>query len=291
MLKNNAGASRVRRAVIMGAAGRDFHDFLVALRDDPTVEIVAFTATQIPGIDGRAVPRRAGRARAIPRASRSSPSPICRSWCATTTIDEVIFAYSDVAHADMMHKASLVLSLGADFRLHRSGCDDGAVDQAGHQRVRRPDGRRQVRHLSANLRAAARQGPQGRRHPPPHAVPRPERHARRALRERGRPRRARRDRRGARGVRAPGRGGRHRVRGRRLRGDSARSREGGRRHRVGRRQQRLAVLRVRPRDRGARPAPSRPRARVLSRARSTSCAPTCSSSTRSTPPSRAPSTT
>ena len=116
MLKNNAGESRVRRAVIMGAAGRDFHDFLVALKDDPTVEIVAFTATQIPGIDGRLFPVELAGPRypqGIPIVDESDLPQLVRD----NEIDEVIFAYSDVAHADMMHKASLVLSLGPDFRL------------------------------------------------------------------------------------------------------------------------------------------------------------------------------
>ena len=91
----------------MGAAGRDFHDFLVALRDDPTIEVVAFTATQIPGIDSRRFPAELAGPRypdGIPIfPSRSSPAR------REHAIDEVLFAYSDVAHVDLMHKASLVL--------------------------------------------------------------------------------------------------------------------------------------------------------------------------------------
>ena len=107
---------RVRRAVIMGAAGRDFHDFLVALRDDPSIEIVAFTATQIPGIDDRRFPPELAGARypgGIPIVAESELPRLVRD----EAIDEVLFAYSDVAHVDLMHKASLVLSLGADFRI------------------------------------------------------------------------------------------------------------------------------------------------------------------------------
>jgi len=114
--ERSAGAERVRKAVIMGAAGRDFHDFLVALRDDPTVEIVAFTATQIPGIDGRLFPPELTGPRypaGIPIMAESDLPRLLRD----DAIDEVLFAYSDVAHADLMHKASLVLSLGADFRI------------------------------------------------------------------------------------------------------------------------------------------------------------------------------
>ena len=67
----------MRRVIIMGAAGRDFHNFNVVFRDNPAAEVVAFTATQIPGIDGRALSRPSSPGRAIPPASRSSPR---RSW-------------------------------------------------------------------------------------------------------------------------------------------------------------------------------------------------------------------
>jgi len=110
------GEGRPRRVVIMGAAGRDFHDFLVALRDDPSIDVVAFTATQIPGIDDRRLPPEISGTRypaGIPIHPESDLPRIVRE----EQIDEVIFAYSDVAHSDLMHKASLVLSLGADFRL------------------------------------------------------------------------------------------------------------------------------------------------------------------------------
>ena len=116
MPKINAHPGHVRRAVIMGAAGRDFHDFLVALRDDPSIEIVAFTATQIPGIDSRIFPPQLAGPRypdGIPIVPESELPGLLRHGA----IDEVLFAYSDVAHVDLMHKASLVLSLDADFRL------------------------------------------------------------------------------------------------------------------------------------------------------------------------------
>ena len=63
------------QVVIMGAAGRDFHDFNVVYRDDPAVEVVAFTATQIPGIDRPALPAGARRAALPGRHRRSSPRP------------------------------------------------------------------------------------------------------------------------------------------------------------------------------------------------------------------------
>jgi predicted GTPase len=116
MSSDNQVEGSVRRAVIMGAAGRDFHDYLVALRDDPTIEVVAFTATQIPGIDGRLFPPELAGPRypaGIPIVAESDLSALLRD----NDVDEVLFAYSDVAHVDLMHKASLVLSLGADFRI------------------------------------------------------------------------------------------------------------------------------------------------------------------------------
>jgi len=106
----------VRRVAIMGAAGRDFHDFLVALKDDPSVEVVAFTATQIPGIDDRTFPAALAGPRypdGIPIVAEADLPAIVREHA----VDEVVFAYSDVAHTDLMHKASLVLALGCDFRL------------------------------------------------------------------------------------------------------------------------------------------------------------------------------
>jgi predicted GTPase len=105
-----------RRAIIMGAAGRDFHDFLVALKDDPTIEIVAFTATQIPGIDDRTFPAALAGPR-YPDGIPIHPESQLPQLIASLNIDEVLFAYSDVAHADVMHKASLVLASGADFRI------------------------------------------------------------------------------------------------------------------------------------------------------------------------------
>jgi predicted GTPase len=107
---------RPRRVVIMGAAGRDFHDFLVALRDDPAVEVIAFTATQIPGIDNRTFPPELAGPR-YPSGIPIRPESDLQALIADNDVDEVIFAYSDIAHLDLMHKASAVLAAGADFRL------------------------------------------------------------------------------------------------------------------------------------------------------------------------------
>jgi len=100
----------------MGAAGRDFHNFQVCYRDDPAIEVVAFTAAQIPGIENRLFPPElAGPLypKGIPIFPEESLSKIVRDH----RIQQVVFAYSDLAHEQVMHRASLALSLGADFVL------------------------------------------------------------------------------------------------------------------------------------------------------------------------------
>ena len=102
--------------MILGAAGRDFHNFNVVYRDDPGVEVVAFTAAQIPGIAGRRYPAQlAGPLYpdGIPILEESCFGTRCR----TDAVEEVVFAYSDVPHAHVMHLASRALAAGADFRL------------------------------------------------------------------------------------------------------------------------------------------------------------------------------
>ncbi len=105
-----------RRIVIMGAAGRDFHNFNVVYRDDPRVEVVAFTATQIPGIAGRRYPAVLAGDRyptGIPILPEDELDQIIRRF----EVDEVVFAYSDVSHETVMHAASRALAAGADFSL------------------------------------------------------------------------------------------------------------------------------------------------------------------------------
>jgi predicted GTPase len=102
------------KILIMGAAGRDFHNFQVCYRDDPSVEVVAFTATQIPGIENRLFPPELSGSlypKGIPILPEAKLAEIVRDH----KVQQVVFAYSDIAHHDVMHKASLALSLGADF--------------------------------------------------------------------------------------------------------------------------------------------------------------------------------
>ncbi len=100
----------------MGAAGRDFHNFNTYFRDNEKYHVVAFTAAQIPNIDGRCYPASlAGSLYPdnIPITAEEDLPSIIKN----EKVDQVIFAYSDISHSDLMHKASWVLSLGADFRL------------------------------------------------------------------------------------------------------------------------------------------------------------------------------
>jgi predicted GTPase len=106
----------VKRVLIMGAAGRDFHNFNVAFRDDPQVEVKVFTATQIPGIEGRRYPPELAGPRypeGIPIRPEAELSDLIREH----DIDEVVFAYSDVSHEHVMHRASEILAAGASYTL------------------------------------------------------------------------------------------------------------------------------------------------------------------------------
>lgn len=105
-----------RKVIILGAAGRDFHNFNMFFRDNKDYKAVAFTAAQIPYISKRIYPRLlAGKLypKGIPiHLEKELPKLIEKH-----KVDEVILAYSDLSHEDVMHKASLALSLGVDFRL------------------------------------------------------------------------------------------------------------------------------------------------------------------------------
>ncbi len=105
-----------RRVLILGAAGRDFHDFNVLYRDDPTAEVVGFTATQIPNISGRRYPPALAGARypeGIPIFSEEDLAELVRRHA----VDDVVFAYSDVPHEHVMSLGSVAQSAGARFVL------------------------------------------------------------------------------------------------------------------------------------------------------------------------------
>ncbi len=104
------------RTLIMGAAGRDFHNFNVVYRDDPSHEVVAFTAAQIPNIDGRRYPPSlAGPL--YPAGIPIHPEGDLESLVRSNGINEVVFAYSDVSYTHVMDRCSIANAAGASFRL------------------------------------------------------------------------------------------------------------------------------------------------------------------------------
>ena len=104
------------RTLIMGAAGRDFHNFNTYYRDNPAYEVAAFTATQIPNIEGRKYPPELAGAN-YPQGIPIYPESELDRLINDLEIEQVVFAYSDVPHEYVMHRASQVLATGADFQL------------------------------------------------------------------------------------------------------------------------------------------------------------------------------
>ena len=111
--------SRIR-TIIMGAAGRDFHNFNTYYRDNDQYDVVAFTANQIPNIDGRKYPAElAGRL--YPNGIEIFPESELGNLIKKLDVDEVVFAYSDVPYEYVMHQSALVNAMGADFKLIGTG--------------------------------------------------------------------------------------------------------------------------------------------------------------------------
>ncbi len=113
-MSSTTSAQSRERIIILGAAGRDFHDFNLMYREDPSVEVVAFTATQIPDIDGRTYPPElAGPLypHGIPIVDESELEGLVER----DSVDTVVLAYSDLSHAQVMHLGSRVIATGADF--------------------------------------------------------------------------------------------------------------------------------------------------------------------------------
>ncbi len=104
------------KTIIMGAAGRDFHNFNVFFRDNKDYDVVAFTATQIPNIEGRKYPAELAGS-LYPKGIPIYPESDLLKLIKEHKVEQVIFAYSDVTHETVMHKASAVNAAGADFRL------------------------------------------------------------------------------------------------------------------------------------------------------------------------------
>jgi len=106
----------VRKVIIMGAAGRDFHNYNVFFRNNKQYKIICFTATQIPNIDDRQYPRElAGRL--YPHGIPIYPERELLDLIKKHPVDIVVFSYSDISHEYVMHKASKIIAAGADFWL------------------------------------------------------------------------------------------------------------------------------------------------------------------------------
>lgn len=104
------------RTIIMGAAGRDFHNFNTFFRENEDYEVVAFTATQIPNIEGRRYPKELSGS-LYPEGIPIFPETELLDLIKKHEVEQVVFSYSDVPHTYVMHKGSMVLAAGADFRL------------------------------------------------------------------------------------------------------------------------------------------------------------------------------
>ncbi|MCJ7619754.1 MAG: cyclic 2,3-diphosphoglycerate synthase, partial [Anaerolineae bacterium] len=104
------------KVIIMGAAGRDFHNFNVYFRGNPAYQVVAFTATQIPNIEDRIYPPELS-GESYPEGIPIYPESELQNLIEELDVDQVVFAYSDVSHDYVMHKAAEVLAAGADLRL------------------------------------------------------------------------------------------------------------------------------------------------------------------------------
>ena len=109
-------ANKPKRVLIIGAAGRDFHNFNVFFRDNPDYDVRGFTAFQIPNIDDRRYPKElAGKL--YPNGIPIHPESELKDLILKEQIDECVFAYSDISYEGIMHRSAIVNSAGADFKI------------------------------------------------------------------------------------------------------------------------------------------------------------------------------
>ncbi|MHB0859364.1 MAG: cyclic 2,3-diphosphoglycerate synthase [Anaerolineae bacterium] len=157
------------RVLIMGAAGRDFHNFNVYFRDNPDYEVVAFTATQIPNIEGRRYPPDLAGS-LYPEGIAIYPEGELERLVAEFQVEQVILAYSDISHSFVMHQASRVLAAGADFRLMGPNATmlDARVPVVSVCAVRTGSGKSQTTRRVADILRAAGKKVVAVRHPMPY---------------------------------------------------------------------------------------------------------------------------
>ncbi len=157
------------KTIIMGAAGRDFHNFNTFFRGNKDYEVVAFTATQIPDIEGRVYPKElAGELypKGIPIHAEEELLDLIKKH----GVEQVVFSYSDVPHEYVMHKASMVNAAGADFRIMGTKIHTDQVDQTCRVDQCRSDGIRQKSDNEARVFDPQGNGIQSRRDPSPDAL-------------------------------------------------------------------------------------------------------------------------
>jgi len=158
-----------RRVVILGAAGRDFHNFNTVYRDRPEYQVLAFTATQIPGIDDRRYPAvLAGKL--YPQGIPILPEPELVAFIRQEKPDVAVFSYSDVTHEYVMHMASLCIAMGVDFEL--LGADKtmikSTVPVIGITAVRTGAGKSQTTRYISNILKSLGKKVVAIRHPMPY---------------------------------------------------------------------------------------------------------------------------
>ena len=159
----------MRRIVIMGAAGRDFHNFNTVYRHDPDAEVVAFTATQIPFISDRVYPPALAGSR-YPDGIRIHDEAELPELIRKLEVDDVVFSYSDVSHEYVMHRASEVLAAGANFLLlgPEATMIEARVPVVAVCAVRTGAGKSQTTRLAAQILRDAGYHPVVVRHPMPY---------------------------------------------------------------------------------------------------------------------------
>ena len=108
------------RVIIMGAAGRDYHNFNVYFRNNPRYEVVAFTAAQIPGIAGKKYPKELS-GKLYPKGIKIYPEEELSNLIKKFDVDKVVLSYSDLPYMHIMHKSAIVNAAGADFVLSSPG--------------------------------------------------------------------------------------------------------------------------------------------------------------------------
>jgi predicted GTPase len=158
-----------RRVLIMGAAGRDFHNFNTVYRDNPDYEVVAFTATQIPFINDRTYPAELAGSRYPNGIAIYDESELDR-LIRDERVDDVVFAYSDVSHEYVMHKGSQVLAAGANYELLGPNATmlDATVPVVAVCAVRTGSGKSQTTRAVAKVLRAAGKRVVAVRHPMPY---------------------------------------------------------------------------------------------------------------------------